>query len=214
MSDKLYTNESSFYEILGVTKLATDKEIKKGYRKCALRWHPDKNTDNQKVAEEQFKLVAQAYQTLSDPDKRRDYDRWGNQGGGGGGARSNPFHSGGGGNDIDPNEIFKAFFQSSGMQFGGGNGNIRFQSFSFGGPGMGQFGGGGGGGINQLFQQLHRQQQQQYMRRNNGNRHGNNQVHMPDTFGGGSRPVVHSFDCSFFFKLLIFCYIINFLFFS
>jgi DnaJ-class molecular chaperone len=203
-----FTEKSSFYDILGVDTKATKKEIKMGYRRKALAWHPDKNVNNAVVAEEQFKLVARAYATLSDVEKRQDYDRWGHTDGASGGR--NPFGGGGGGGggsafqhgEIDPNELFKAFFGSAGM----GGGNVQFQSFSFGG---GQPFGGGGGGINQIFQQLHRQQQQQQQQHRRNVRGSAQQVQMP-----GVAPTVHSFDCSFFFKLLVFCYVINFLFFS
>ena len=205
-----FTEKSSFYDILGVDSKATKKEIKMGYRRKALAWHPDKNVNNAVVAEEQFKLVARAYATLSDVEKRKDYDRWGHTDGASGGR--NPFGGGGGGSpfqhgEIDPNELFKAFFGSAGM----GGGNVQFQSFTFGG---GQpFG--GGGGINQIFQQIHRQQQQQQQQRRNV-RGSAQQVQMPGAAFGNSpgSPAVHSFDCSFFFKLLVICYVINFLFFS
>lgn len=79
-----------YYEILGVQKSADEGEIKKAYRKLALQYHPDKNPDN-KAAEEKFKEAAEAYEVLSDADKRARYDRFGHAGmaqnGGGGGFR-------------------------------------------------------------------------------------------------------------------------------
>ena len=76
-----------YYEILGVTKGVSPDEIKKAYRKIALKYHPDRNPDN-KEAEEKFKEAAEAYEVLSDDDKKARYDRYGhagvNQGAGGG----------------------------------------------------------------------------------------------------------------------------------
>ncbi|KAM8857190.1 dnaJ homolog subfamily B member 2 isoform 1-T1 [Synchiropus picturatus] len=66
-----------YYNILGVSRTATQDEIKKAYRKLALKWHPDKNPDNKEEAERKFKEVAEAYEVLSDSSKRNAYDRYG-----------------------------------------------------------------------------------------------------------------------------------------
>ncbi|CAF3853902.1 unnamed protein product [Adineta steineri] len=71
---------TDFYEILEVQKTATDDEIKKSYRRLALKWHPDKNLSNKTQAEEKFKLISEAYEVLSDKDKRRKYDQLGRAG--------------------------------------------------------------------------------------------------------------------------------------
>lgn len=67
---------SDYYEILNVSKTADDEEIKKAFRKLAMKYHPDKNPDD-KIAEENFKKVNEAYSVLSDPEKRRRYDATG-----------------------------------------------------------------------------------------------------------------------------------------
>lgn len=114
-----------YYEVLGVSKGATKEELKKAYRKLAIKYHPDKNPDN-KEAEEKFKEAAEAYDVLGDDDKRARYDRFGHQGVGGPG-----FGGGGAGGGMSMDDIFSHF----GDIFGD-SGN-PFESF---------FGGGGGGG--------------------------------------------------------------------
>ena len=118
--------KQDFYEILDISKSASQAEIKKGYRKMAIKYHPDKNPDDT-TAEENFKKAAEAYEVLSDENKKARYDQYGHAGldgpqaGGRGGF-------GGGGMDMD--DIFSQF----GDIFGGGGG----------GGGFGGFGGGGG----------------------------------------------------------------------
>uniref|UniRef100_A0A663EN08 DnaJ heat shock protein family (Hsp40) member B8 n=1 Tax=Aquila chrysaetos chrysaetos TaxID=223781 RepID=A0A663EN08_AQUCH len=64
-----------YYKVLGLQKSASQDDVKKSYRKLALKWHPDKNPSNKVEAEKQFKAVAEAYEVLSDPQKRLLYDR-------------------------------------------------------------------------------------------------------------------------------------------
>ncbi|MBI3223231.1 MAG: molecular chaperone DnaJ, partial [Nitrosomonadales bacterium] len=106
-------SKKDYYEVLGVNRDASDEEIKKAYRKLAMKFHPDRNPDNPK-AEEHFKEAKEAYETLSDGQKRAAYDQYGHaafeSGGMGGG---NPF--GAGAQGFDFSDIF-------GDIFGGGRG--------------------------------------------------------------------------------------------
>ncbi len=120
---------NDYYETLGVDKSASQEEIKKSYRKLALKWHPDKNDSDQ--AEEKFKEINAAYEVLSDPQKRKAYDQFGHaafqegMGGSGGfqggqqgpftysfnfGGGESPFGEGDFGGFSDPFEIFNQFF--------------------------------------------------------------------------------------------------------
>ena len=73
-------NKRDYYEVLGVDKNATDEELKKAYRKLAKKYHPDANPDNRKEAEAKFKELNEAYETLSDKQKRQMYDQFGPEG--------------------------------------------------------------------------------------------------------------------------------------
>lgn len=121
-------SRKDYYKILGVTRGASDADIKKGYRNAALKHHPDKAAANERAeAEQKFKDVGEAYGVLGDAEKRRRYDSGQDleeieQGG----------HGGHGHGGVDVNELFA-------QMFGGGGGG-------FGGGGFHQFGGGGGGG--------------------------------------------------------------------
>jgi molecular chaperone DnaJ len=118
-------SKRDFYEILGVNRSATAEEIKKAYRKVAMQYHPDRNPGD-KEAEEKFKEAAEAYEILSDADKRAKYDRYGHQafgpgtsgGGFGGGMDMNDIFSQFG--DIFGNDMFGSFFGGGGNQRGGG----------------------------------------------------------------------------------------------
>ena len=69
-----------YYVVLGLVKPSNTDEVRKAYKKLALKWHPDKNPDNAKVAEEVFKEVGEAYEVLSDENKKSAYDRFGLEG--------------------------------------------------------------------------------------------------------------------------------------
>ena len=102
-------NKRDYYEILGVTRSSTPDEIKKAYRKLALQYHPDKNPNN-KEAEEKFKEAAEAYEVLSDQNKRKKYDQFGHAGMQGG----TDFHQ-----HADMGDIFESFGDIFGDLFGG-----------------------------------------------------------------------------------------------
>ena len=135
------SKRKDFYKILGVERDATDNDIKRAYRKLAIVHHPDKNPDNADAADK-FKEIGEAYETLSDAEKRARYDSGEDLidpsdlfGGGAGGPGGFPMGGAGGGMSINPEMLFN--MMGSGMGGGGGF------TFSTGGPGGGGMGGGG-----------------------------------------------------------------------
>ncbi|KAL4480318.1 hypothetical protein ABPG74_020834 [Tetrahymena malaccensis] len=165
--------KEDYYVTLGISKTATDDEIKKAYRKLALKWHPDKNQNNKEEATEKFKCITEAYEVLSDKDKRAHYDRFGHDAPqmSSGGANFGNFGGFSGGFSFDhANDVFKHFFEDFGFGedddpflqnfFGrrgtkkssngsssnnSGSNRSNGQGFGFGGfGGFGNFGGFGG----------------------------------------------------------------------
>ena len=126
------SSKRDYYEVLGLAKGASADEIKKAYRKMAIKYHPDKNPDD-KEAEDKFKEVGEAYEVLSNDQKKAAYDQYGHaafsKGGGGGGGGF-----GGAGGFHDPFEVFREVFGGG----GGGGGSIFDELF---GGGGGQRGG-------------------------------------------------------------------------
>ena len=143
-----------YYQTLGIGRDASADDIKKGYRKMAVKWHPDKHSAKSEreraEAEKRFKEVAEAYEALSDPNKKEIYDRYGEAGlkRGGGGAGPSGFGGGGMPGGIDPNDLFAQMFAQMGQgQFGG----VRVGGFP---GGMGGMGGGGAVDLNQVLNQM------------------------------------------------------------
>src|SRR5436305_12917032 len=118
------TNKRDYYEVLSVERTATEEEIKRWYRKLAVKFHPDKNPDDAH-AEEKFKELGEAYDVLMDADKRAAYDRYGH-------AAFAQGTAGRGGGFHDPFDIFREVFGAGGG--GGGMGGGIFETF-FGGGG-------------------------------------------------------------------------------
>lgn len=109
-------NKKDYYEVLGVSKTASEEEIKRAFRKLAKQYHPDVNKEE--GAEEKFKEIGEAYAILSDPEKRRQYDQFGHAAFDGGSSGFQGFSA----DDIDLGSIFDEFFGSNfGFNFGGGS---------------------------------------------------------------------------------------------
>ena len=118
-------SKRDYYEVLGVQKSASDDEIKKAFRKLAVKYHPDKNPGD-KEAEEKFKEAAEAYDVLSDEQKRQRYDQFGHaafSGAGGGGGYGGFGGFGGGGFSMNMDDIFEHFGDIFGGHFGGRGGS-------------------------------------------------------------------------------------------
>src|ERR1044071_5761390 len=99
------TKKRDYYEVLGVGRNATEEDVKRAYRKLAVKFHPDKNPDDAQ-AEEKFKELGEAYDVLMDADKRAAYDRYGHAAFAHGGMPGRGFH--------DPFDIFREVFGGAG----------------------------------------------------------------------------------------------------
>mmetsp|Transcript_36065 Transcript_36065/g.87180 ORF Transcript_36065/g.87180 Transcript_36065/m.87180 type:complete len:392 (-) Transcript_36065:1544-2719(-) len=148
----VHANSGSYYDVLGVSKASSQQEIKKAYRKLALKNHPDKGGK-----EEDFKEISKAYEVLSDEKQKEIYDAYGEEGvaaaaNGGTPGGANPFGAAfGGGGGGDAGSAFQAFFNSAGGAPGGFGAS---QGFSFGGPGGGNTGGGVNIDLSELLNEL------------------------------------------------------------
>ena len=116
MGSNTRVSKADYYDVLGVSRDASDQELKSAYRKQALKYHPDRNPGDH-AAEEKFKEASEAYQVLSDGDKRAVYDRYGHAGLGGQGSGAGPFAGG-----VDISDIFGEMF---GEMFNMGGGSQR-----------------------------------------------------------------------------------------
>ncbi|XP_071158529.1 dnaJ homolog subfamily B member 6-like isoform X3 [Mytilus edulis] len=134
-----------YYKVLGISKNSSETDVKKAYRKLALKWHPDKNPDKKEEAEKKFKEISEAYEVLSDKKKRELYDKYGKEGLINGGSdydfqdnydhfRGFHFHN--------PRDVFKEFFggRDPFEDFFGGENSGSFFTNSF--PGFPSMGGG------------------------------------------------------------------------
>lgn len=147
VSDKLKAESKvDYYKVLGVSKNATDKDIKKAYRKLAIKWHPDKHSQNEeekRKATRKFKQIVEANDVLSDPQKRKRYDMGGHDAvNGGGGSGFQSFNMGGG----IPVDLLSQLF---GGRMGGGSSSFSFSSGGF--PGRTRSSRSGTGNANQRF---------------------------------------------------------------
>ncbi|SOV20368.1 heat shock protein 40, type II [Plasmodium sp. gorilla clade G2] len=109
-------DETDYYAVLGLTKDCTQDDIKKAYRKLAMKWHPDKhqNEEDKIEAERKFKLIGEAYEVLSDEEKRKNYDLFGQSDLGGYTNNDETYYTY---SNIDPNELFNRFFSHEASSF-------------------------------------------------------------------------------------------------
>ncbi|CAG8509318.1 6680_t:CDS:2 [Ambispora leptoticha] len=112
--------KATYYEVLGISPDASVEDVRKAYRRQALAWHPDKNVDRREEAEAKFKLISEAYEVLSDNEKRRIYDLYGEDGLKNNRGDTNGHYPAFKFQFHDPEEIFRQFFGDRNPFFGGG----------------------------------------------------------------------------------------------
>jgi curved DNA-binding protein len=148
--------KKDYYEVLGVKKNATGEELKKAYRKLAMKWHPDRNPGNKQEAEERFKEISEAYAVLSDKEKRTQYDQFGPSGFGQKYSQEDIFRG------FDISDLFKDMGFSKGDVFGrifGGRGGRQARGQRGGFQDLSGAYGGEAFDLNDLFSQEGRQSQ-------------------------------------------------------
>jgi curved DNA-binding protein len=172
-------DNENYYKILGVSRRAAPKEIKKTYRSLAIKYHPDKNKDNKK-AEEKFKKISEAYAVLSDPEKRKQYDTFGHAG----------FQQ-----QYSKEDIFRGFNPGDWFkEFGFGNENIFSKTFSGRQRSGQQSFGGTGGGMEDIFGGFGRQSQRRPVHRRGDNISYDLHVSLAESIFGAERLVAFNKD--------------------
>ncbi|GMF13620.1 unnamed protein product [Phytophthora lilii] len=167
MDNPKQLESDDYFEVLNLPRAASEADVKRAYRKLAVQWHPDKNRANPR-AEEFFKKISEAYEVLSDPEKRKMYEKYGKDGVDGTAQQDADVHFGFGGHAFSTQharDIFDAFFggadpfealfrggrqRRSSSQRRGGFGDDPFESMGFGGMGMNMRGFGNMGGMSMM----------------------------------------------------------------
>ena len=146
------TTKKDYYEVLGVKKEATADEIRKAYKKLAIKWHPDKNPDNKEEAENKFKEISEAYSVLSDPEKKKEYDNRDTAN-----FQGFEFNS-----NFDPFTVFQDFFKHS-NGFGDMGFDDDFQDFNMNDNHFRTFGRGNHSNIEKHFEEIRKRMANMHM---------------------------------------------------